>query len=247
MKDNLLDIHNMRERIKQLSDELEAIQERIDHDKVMDKFTHIKNEIANALTHGVGALFFIVAIPILLAYAIHAGAPKGYVVAAGIFGFGVLMVYLSSTIYHSIQHTFVKRVMRIVDHISIFILIAASYTPIVAYYLDKKTATILLVTIWLFAFLGSIYKLYFTGKFRLFSTIIYLTMGFLVLFVVKPLHDHLPGDTFYLLLIGGVSYVLGVVFFLWRSLNYSHAIWHVFVLGGSVTHYFLVFKAIPIL
>jgi hemolysin III len=238
------EIQLLREKLVHLSEELEAVKERIDHDKVLDKITHIKNEIANAITHGLGALFFLIAVPILLAYSVKSAMPLTFVVSAGIFSFGLILVYFSSTLYHSVQHTVVKRVLRIVDHISIFVFIAASYTPIVLHYLPRETAVILLISLWSFVLLGSIYKLYFTGKYRLFSTFIYLIMGFLVLFVIKPLSLAMPPLSFTLLWVGGLSYVLGVIFFLWRSLNYSHAIWHVFVLVGSVSHYFMILNTV---
>lgn len=110
------EIQLLREKLVHLSEELEAVKERIDHDKVLDKITHIKNEIANAITHGLGALFFLIAVPILLAYSVKSAMPLTFVVSAGIFSFGLILVYFSSTLYHSVQNTEKKSIANCGSH-----------------------------------------------------------------------------------------------------------------------------------
>lgn len=245
MSDGLIDVHQIKEKMNLLAAELKELQEHIDHDEVMDRLLKIKEEIANSITHGIGVVFFIIAIPILLAYCTQKGSFQ-YTVCAGVFAFGLMMVYLSSTLYHSIQQRTAKRALRIIDHISIFLLIGGSYTPIAFHYLDKKTAIVLLVVVWFFVAIGCVYKVFFTGKYRFFSTLLYLVLGWLVVFVIKPLMISMPTEIFQLLAIGGVFYTLGVPFYLWRSYRYSHAIWHVFVLGGSVSHFFVILESAPL-
>ncbi|RMG65921.1 MAG: hemolysin D [Bacteroidetes bacterium] len=195
-----------------------------------------KQELANSLSHGLGLLFGLVSIPILIGLAAARDFTEG-IVGASIFGFGFLMVYAFSTLYHSLPHPRIKRVMRIMDHISIYFLIAGSYTPFVlAYMLDGMGITLLAI-LWGLTLAGVIFKLLFTGRFDKLSTGIYLGMGWLLLAVIKPFFERLPGPVLIMLAIGGLMYTLGVIFYRWHKLPYHHAIWHGFVLAGSICHY----------
>ncbi len=195
-----------------------------------------QEEIANSLSHGFGILFGIIAIPVLISVATLQADPS-LIVGAAIFGFGFLMVYTSSTLYHSISRPRVKEILHKLDHISIFFLIAGSYTPFILKYMLSPRGITLLAIQWGLVLLGIVFKLFFTGKFRYLSTLIYLGMGWMMVFVGKSFFAQMPPDVTWMLVIGGVSYTLGVIFFLWKKLPFHHAIWHIFVLGGSICHY----------
>jgi len=196
----------------------------------------LKEEIANSISHGLGLIFGLVAIPILTALAATSGSTTA-IVGTAIYGFGFLFVFGSSTIYHSVTHPKIKKVMNVLDHISIFIMIAGSYTPfILAYYFNSFGITILTV-IWGLALLGTIMKLVFSVRFHFFSTFCYLGMGWMIVLFGKSFFTTIPLECTILLGVGGLLYTLGVVFFLWEKLNYNHAIWHVFVLLASICHY----------
>ena len=166
--------------------------------------------------------------------------------AVVIFGFGMLMVYSSSTLYHYAKDPRIKSMLRVWDHISIFLLIAGTYTPMVIKYTDPKTSIIFLSAMWTVVVLGSILKIFFTGKYNILSVIVYLLMGWMAVFIFKPILANVPTQVLYLLAAGGMAYVFGVVFYLWHKLQYHHAVWHVFVLTGTITHFFAVYNSIPI-
>jgi len=195
-----------------------------------------KQELANSVSHGFGLLFGIVSIPILISLASKNGNIAG-LVGASIFGFSFLMVYACSTLYHSFQRPDVKRVMRIFDHISIYFLIAGSYTPFILVYLLNTTGITLLSILWGLALLGTVYKIFFLGRFNRLSLFIYLAMGWMLVFFARPFLENLPVSCLIMLAIGGGLYTLGVLFFVWEKLPYHHAIWHVFVLAASICHY----------
>ena len=204
-------------------------------------------EKANWITHAFGILFSVVTIPFMMVYAIgHSSASTVWGVS--VFGFAMLMVYMASTIYHATKpNTNAKRVLRIWDHIGIFVMIAGSYTPLVIKYIDTPTARIFLSIMWGIVVLGSILKIFFTGKYVLLEVIIYIVMGCMLLFIIKPLVANIPAEIFTYIIAGGLFYVAGVAFYLWKKLNYHHAVWHVFVLAGTVTHFVAIYKSIPVM
>lgn len=202
-----------------------------------------KQELANSLSHGFGIIFGVVALPILISLAAMQDNVPG-MVGAALFGFGFLMVYVFSTLYHSVATPRLKRVLRILDHISIYFLIAGSYTPFLLQYLRDAKGITLLVVLWSLVLLGTIFKVFFTGKFEKLSTLVYLAMGWMLVFVGKSFLEKIPGDVMWMLAIGGLSYTLGVVFYRWKKLPYHHAIWHLFVLGGSICHYVAILLAV---
>jgi hemolysin III len=209
-----------------------------------ERIQSLKEEIANAITHGAGVVFALIAIPLLITYAIEKGN-AATVWSVSMFSFGMLMVYLSSTLYHAIQHPKAKFKLRVWDHISIFLMIAGSYTPILQKYADDATATKFLIVLWSIAAIGIVKKIFFTGRFEALSLILYLGMGWMAVFIIGPLAEKIPSGIFTLLIVGGLSYTLGVIFYVWKNLAFQHAIWHVFVLGGSITHYFAVYYSVP--
>lgn len=165
-----------------------------------------------------------------------------------IFGFAMFTVYLASTIYHATApNTEAKRKLRIFDHIGIFLMIGGSYTPLVIKYIDTTTASWFLGTMWLIILLGSILKIYHTGKHVLLEVVIYIALSLMLVFIIKPLVANIPSEIFTYIWAGGLFYGVGVAFYLWKKLSYHHAVWHVFVLAGTVTHFVAIYKSIPVM
>ncbi len=197
----------------------------------------IPEEIANMISHGLGALFFLVGVPVML---FQANSNFWLLLGCVIFGVSLLMVYFSSTIYHSVYRLFLKRRLRVFDHISIYFLIAGSFTPFILAHLQTTLGWSILGVIWLMVMVGGVFKYFFTHRFNVISTLAYVGMGGMALFVITPLSESLPAQSLFWLSAGGVSYLLGVPFYLWKKLKFNHLIWHVFVLGGSISHYLAV-------
>ncbi|MEM0994790.1 MAG: hemolysin III family protein [Bacteroidota bacterium] len=195
-----------------------------------------REELFNSVSHGLGLVLGIIAIPILTALATTKGSTVA-IVGTAIYGFGFLFVYGSSTIYHSVTDPRAKEMMRILDHISIFFMIAGSYTPFILVYYFNAFGITMLCIIWGIALVGTVMKIIFSTRFPIFSTICYVAMGWMVIFFGQSFIETLPLSCIILLIVGGVLYSLGVVFFLWEKLNYNHVIWHVFVLLASCCHY----------
>ncbi|MCX6951037.1 MAG: hemolysin III family protein, partial [Verrucomicrobia bacterium] len=166
------------------------------------------------------------------------------VTSTAIFGVTLVLLYTSSTLYHCFRDEATKRLLRKFDHASIFLLIAGSYTPFLLVNLRGPWGWSLFGVIWALAVAGVALKFWFTGRFRLGSTLLYVGMGWLVLLALRPMQAAMPASALWLLVAGGVSYTAGTVFYLWKRLPYHHAVWHLFVLGGSVCHFFAVFAAV---
>lgn len=193
-------------------------------------------EIANMVSHGVGLIFFLLGIPFLLYKSVNSGV-DGYLLGNLIFGLSLLMVYTSSTVYHSVFRVRIKQRLRVFDHISIYFLIAGSFTPFLLVYVRTETGNWVLISLWTMVLVGSIFKLFYTHKFKLVSTLAYVSMGALALVVIEPLRLSLPETSHLFLKIGLGSYLLGVPFYLWKRLYHNHLIWHIFVLCGSLSHF----------
>ncbi|QDP88661.1 PAQR family membrane homeostasis protein TrhA [Bacillus amyloliquefaciens] len=195
----------------------------------------IKEEIANAVTHGIGVLLSIPALIFLIIFAVKYGSPTD-IVSFSIFGASMLLLYLSSTLLHSIQHKKTKDILEIVDHSAIYVLIAGTYTPFLLGPLKGALGLTLLIIVWSLAIGGIVFKIFFVKRFIIFSTLVYLMMGW----PIKPLYASLSGPGFGLLLFGGLLYSAGTIFYIWRKVPYHHAIWHSFVLGGSASMFFCI-------
>jgi hemolysin III len=202
-----------------------------------------QQELANAITHGMGILFCVIATPFLLNNALKSNS-TGQFWAVIAFGLGMLMVYASSTLYHAVQHEKIKNWLLVLDHISIYYLIAGTYTPLVIKYLPQNEAIIFLSVMWGMAALGTVFKLFFTGKFGYFSLAVYVFMGCMIVFIAKPVLQNVPSNLLWWIALGGISYLAGVFFYIRSHVKYCHAIWHVFVLGGTVLHYVFVYQCI---
>lgn len=196
----------------------------------------IREEIASALTHGLGAVTALGASAVLITLAAIYG--DGWQLASAIvFGIALLLLYTASTLYHAIQHPVAKGRLKIFDHCAIYILIAGTYTPFTLIGLRGPWGWGLFTAIWALAVFGVIFKLFYTGRFKKLSTAIYIAMGWLVIVAIKPMWASLDGWTLGWLFAGGVFYTLGTVFYHREQLPYSHAIWHLFVIAGSVCHF----------
>jgi hemolysin III len=196
-------------------------------------------EIANAITHGIGALLSIAGLVILVVFASIKGN-AWHIVSFSIFGTCLVLLYTASTLYHSFRSARVKKVFRIMDHAAIFLLIAGTYTPFTLTLLRGAWGWTLFGLVWGMGLAGVVFKVFFVNKFNIISTIIYLLMGWMIIFAANPLMASVPTGGLYWLAAGGAAYSLGTIFYLWEKLPYSHMVWHLFVLGGSVCHFFAV-------
>ena len=193
-------------------------------------------EIANSITHGFGALLSAAGVAILIAAAAVNGN-SWHIVSFSIFGATLILLYLTSTLYHSFTHPTAKKVLKVIDHSAIYLLIAGSYTPFLLVSLRGWWGWTLFGIIWTCAIAGIVLKGVCIGRFHKTSVAIYLTMGWFCIVALKQLLIHVPYLSILLLILGGVSYTVGIIFYAWRKMPYNHAVWHLFVLTGSTLHY----------
>jgi hemolysin III len=210
-----------------------------------DRKTLIINETANAVTHGIGAILAIAALVILIVFATRYGGPW-HIVSFSIYGSTLVLLYLASTLYHSIQNKRVKYILRIIDHSAIFLLIAGSYTPLTLVTLRDEYGWYIFSAIWGMAIVGIFLKVFFVNKYAFLSTLFYLLMGWLLVFSIRSLFANLSTVSLIFLAAGGLSYTLGVIFYLQKEKLLQHAIWHLFVLAGSICHFFTIFYILPL-
>ena len=196
----------------------------------------LRLEIANSITHGIGIIFGIAALPVLSALAANNNNTIA-IVGAAIFGFCFLLVFSFSTLYHAFQHPRAKKVMHIFDHISIYFLIAGTYTPFLLNYMLNATGITMLCVLWGLTVVGVFFKIFFTGKFNFLSTLVYVGMGWILVFSGKQFFAAIPSNVLIMIIIGGGLYSIGVVFYLWQKFYYHHVIWHLFVLSAAICHY----------
>ncbi|MSU25256.1 MAG: hemolysin III family protein [Opitutus sp.] len=200
-------------------------------------------ERANALTHGLGAALSVAGLVVLVTLASRSG-DAWRVTATAIFGATLVLLYTASTLYHSFRDERLKKILRKFDHAGIFLLIAGTYTPFLLVNLRGPWGWSLFGIIWTLAVAGVALKFWFTGRFRVASTLLYIGMGWLVVVALRPMLRAVPATALWLLLVGGLFYTVGTVFYLWKRLPYHHAVWHLFVLGGSACHFFAVIAAV---
>jgi hemolysin III len=200
------------------------------------RVVHPHEELANALTHGLGALAALAGSAVMVALVARHG--DGWrLTGAIVFGLSLVALYVASTWYHAIQDPLAKARLKVFDHCAIYLLIAGTYTPFTLVGLRGPWGWGLFIAIWTLALAGVVFKLFYTGRFKLLSTSIYVAMGWLVIVAIRPLLAALDAWTLGWLLAGGLSYTLGTVFYHRPALRYSHAIWHLFVVAGSVCHF----------
>jgi hemolysin III len=196
----------------------------------------VGEDIANSVTHGIGAILSLVGVALLLYRASTTGTALHWV-SFSIYGLSLFLLHISSTLYHAIRHPGARRVFWVFDHCSIYLLIAGTYTPFLLLSLWGKWGLTLLVVIWTLAILGIVMKSVFIGRFRGISLVVYLLMGWMIVLAAREVWFRVPHRALVYVAVGGAFYTLGTIFFGWKRLPYNHAIWHLFVLGGSVSHY----------
>ncbi|WP_138755721.1 PAQR family membrane homeostasis protein TrhA [Paenibacillus sinopodophylli] len=198
-----------------------------------------KEEVANAVTHGIGAALSAAALVLLIVFAASKGTAL-HVVSFTIYGTAMLLLYAASTLVHSFPEGKAKRIFESLDHSFIYVFIAGTYTPILFHIVQGALGWTLFGIVWGAALAGVIFKAFFASKFLFTSTLIYIAMGWIIVFAWKPLSQHLAPGGLQLLITGGLLYTFGTVFYVWRGFPYHHAVWHMFVLGGSIVHFFAI-------
>lgn len=197
-------------------------------------------DLLNALTHGIGAVFGIVALVLMVVRAAMIG-DVGAIASVSIYGASFILLFLISTIYHAVWHQRARGWLKIMDHSAIYLLIAGTYTPFIILGLEGGLRLTMLVAIWCLAAFGVLFKFLFIHRFKKLALITYLGMGWLSVLIIQPLMATMPSGGLWMLAIGGLVYSLGVIFYVAKRIPYSHAIWHVFVLGGAVCHFVAVY------
>ena len=203
-----------------------------------------QHEVINAITHFVGFLLAVASVPVLITLAAMNGNVV-HVTTMSVYSASLILLYLVSTLYHAAPPGRVKEVLRAVDHMAIYLLIAGTYTPFLLISMADNWGWPLFFTLWTLAAIGIGLKVFFTDRFDLISTLAYIAMGWAGLAAIIPMYESLPFVSFVLVLSGGLAYTLGVVFYLWEDLPHHHGIWHLFCIGGSVCHFIGVFWLIP--
>ena len=196
-------------------------------------------EVFNAVIHGVGAGFGIVGYIILLVTALKSNS-SAKILSFSVFGVSLILMYLSSTLFHSLLFTRARNVFRLLDHSAIFLFIAGTYTPLVLLVLKGSLGLALIIFIWTMVICGVFFKIFCMNRSKI-SLVLYLFLGWIGVFMLKPLLLHLTVGGVLLLIVGGVLYTIGAVFYTWRKLIFNHGIWHLFVLGGSTCHFAAMF------
>lgn len=202
-----------------------------------------KEEVANSLSHGLGLILGLIGIPFLIQKGIESSEPSA-LIGSAIFSLGILMVYTSSTLYHALKVLRWKNKLQVFDHISIYFLIAGSYTPMIFAILQPDKALIFLLILWGSVLIGTFFKIFFTGRFKILSVALYLLMGWLALFFMNDMLEKISLETLSWIGAGGIAYTVGVFFYVKSNRPYFHAIWHVFVLVGTIAHYIAVYQLI---
>jgi hemolysin III len=208
-----------------------------------DRIQTRNEELANGISHILGVFFCLLSMPFLI---VIASKQHNLVTVLSVlaFGIGMLLVYSFSSLYHLAQKEKTKQLLKIADHISIYYLIAGTYSPLMVLYLNKETALIFLGIMWSIVLFGTFFKIFYVDRFKFLSVMLYLLMGWMIVFVIKPLWGVIPLSVFLWILAGGLSYTFGVYFYVKGHKNYFHTVWHVFVLLGTVFHYMAVFYSL---
>lgn len=196
-------------------------------------------EKLNALSHGVGALLGICALILLIIYDTNKTDYSLFSVI--VYGLSIMVLFSASTFYHSIKNEKNRHIFRIIDHISIYFLIAGTYTPMLLIALENSSGWTLFYMVWGIALFGVVLKLFFTGRFEIFSTLLYLVMGWLIVFDFTNLSETIGSNGILWLFAGGLSYTIGIIFYAIKMIPFNHVIWHLFVLAGAICHFFMIF------
>jgi hemolysin III len=204
----------------------------------------IPEEVAHSAIHALGSHLGAAMLALMVVFGVQSGEQVAWkVVSAAIFGSSIILLYTVSSAYHAITHPRTKQILKVCDHMAIYILIAGSYTPFLLVMLRPEYPVIawtIFGIVWGLTIMGIIFKVFFTGRLRLVSTLAYVGMGWIIVFAIKPLMATLPTAGLVWLLIGGLCYTLGAIFYLWRLMPFHHAVWHLCVLAGTLCHFFAV-------
>lgn len=200
-------------------------------------------EIVNSITHGIGALLSIVALIVLVMVAAKQDDPL-HLISFSIYGSSLVLMYLSSTLYHSFSSPRMKNLFARFDHVSIFLLIAGTYTPILLTSIRGVWGWSLFGVIWGIALTGAVIRAIYLTRFRKLMVAVYLLMGWLFVLAGKQVYLSMPSVSVTFLVLGGLAYSVGVIFYMWRNLPYGHGIWHLFVLAGSILHFFAIYFSV---
>ena len=232
-------IFSIFEQLKYLFDFLNLNMRRKKENKVAYRTLSIGEEIFNSVTHGIGTLLSIAALVLLVVFAAIKG-DAWHVVSFSIFGTSLVLLYLSSTLYHSFTKEKIKNLFVRFDHAAIFLLIAGTYTPFLLTALRGTLGWTLFGIIWAVAIVGVVIRSIYLTKFRKLMVGLYLAMGWMFVVAIGPMMKSLPVISIVFLIVGGAMYSIGVIFYAWRNLKFGHGIWHLFVLAGSILHFFSV-------
>lgn len=203
--------------------------------------SYSKNEeIANTLTHALGAILSVMACYMLLTAAFTDNSLVK-IVSYAVYGASLVLLFTASTFYHAFQDPDKKRLFKLLDHCAIYLLIAGTYTPLMMIALNDQLGTIMLTIIWSMAILGVFFKMKFGHRYKKTSLITYLGMGLISITIIEQLNDKLSNQALTLLALGGIIYCLGVIFYVQKRIHFNHAIWHLFVLGGAACHFFMIY------
>lgn len=208
--------------------------------KVQNELYPQKEEFFNVFSHAIGLGLSVLGLFLLVKKASVYGDTVS-IVSFTVFGLSMILLYAASTFYHYVKDPVLRYRLKILDHIAIFILIAGSYTPFALVTLRGKTGWLIFGVVWGIAFVGTILKLFFTGRFKILSTLLYVAMGWVIIFAINPLMENLPEKGLWWLFSGGVAYTLGAILYSIKQVKYNHAIFHFFVLIGTFCHYISVY------
>ena len=207
--------------------------------KIINKFP-FGEELANFISHAAGGVLSVAALVILIIRAVSLGNTLD-IVSFTIFGAALVLMYTTSSIFHALKWNKAKEIFEILDHSVIYVLIASTYTPFLLIVVGGKEGSTLLVIEWLICILGIVFKSFFVQKFVVFSTLLYIIMGWLVVFVWYDLLANISNLSLVFLILGGLFYTIGTLFYMWRLFKYHHLVWHIFVIFGSIAHFFSVY------
>lgn len=196
-------------------------------------------ERLNAISHAIGAIFGIIGIFLLAIF--ETKKTDWSLLSVIVYGLSIIILFTASAVYHAVKDENKKHVFRIIDHISIYLLIAGTYTPVLLITLHESLGWTLFYVVWGIAIFGVILKLFFTGRFEVFSTLLYLVMGWLIVFDFTNLSAKIASNGILLFFAGGLSYTVGIVFYAIKKIPYNHVIWHLFVLSGAIFHFLMIF------
>jgi hemolysin III len=205
-------------------------------EKNLSKFPEEK---LNAISHSVGIVLGVCGLCLLLVNNTHKTVYASLSIV--IYSISLISMFVVSTLYHTVSRTNLKHKLRVLDHINIYLLIAGTYTPLALITLEQGNGWIILYSVWGIAGIGTILKLFFTGKFEVVSLLLYLAMGWLIVLDFQNLLSNTSSLGIKLLFLGGAFYTLGIFFYAWKKIPYNHFIWHLFVLGGAISHWFFIF------